>query len=74
MVNSQRGRSRVDVRLDDDIILKLEHLASETNVTVSYIVRQAISDYLIRKENAEAPDVHKDIRYLSVEEMKKAKS
>jgi predicted transcriptional regulator len=74
MAKSQRGKPRVNVRFADDIIEKLEKIAAEKDESLSYIIRQAVSDFLVKEERETgACDTHKDIRYESAEERKKAK-
>ncbi len=70
---SQRGKPKIDIRLDENIIQKLEKLASEKEKTVSYVVRQAISEYLVRENITldSDKDTHKEIIYPKATEKAK---
>jgi len=61
---SQRGKPKIDVRLEKDTISKLEKIAAVKEKTVSYVVRQAIEKFLKEEQqNGENQDIHKEIRY-----------
>ncbi|HAJ95594.1 MAG TPA: hypothetical protein DCP02_05095 [Actinobacteria bacterium] len=42
-------KERTSILLDKDIMLKLKKLSKNTNRSISFLIREAVSSYVIRK-------------------------